>query len=167
MRTQGERHSEEGQKTLGYSASHTAAVFGAREGAHVIAGLRGEESIAKLCRKQGVNQDLYYRWSKGFLEAGKKRLAGDTAREATSDEVKGLRAEAQQLKELLAEAHRITRRQRENRSGGPTASPFVRSPAPMSRAHRRCTRAVCALLRRMPSNLRLVGGEGGISNPRY
>src|SRR5271157_6176576 len=69
----------------------------------VIAGLRGEESIAELCRKEGINQNLYYRWSKEFLEAGKKRLAGDTAREATSDEVKGLRTEAQQLKELLAE----------------------------------------------------------------
>ena len=58
----------------------------------VIAGLRGEESIAELCRKEGINQHLYYRWSKEFLEAGKKRLAGDTAREATSDEVKGIRA---------------------------------------------------------------------------
>jgi transposase len=59
----------------------------------VIAGLRGEDSVAELCRKEGINQNLYYRWSKDFLEAGKKRLAGDTAREATSDEVKGLRAE--------------------------------------------------------------------------
>jgi transposase len=58
---------------------------------------------AELCRKEGINQNLYYRWSKEFLEAGKKRLADDTAREATSDEVKGLRTEAQQLKELLAE----------------------------------------------------------------
>ena len=57
----------------------------------MIAGLRGEDSIAELCRKEGINQNLYYRWSKDFLEAGKKRLAGDTAREATSDEVKGSR----------------------------------------------------------------------------
>ena len=69
----------------------------------VLDGLRGEDSIAELCRKEGINQNLYYRWSKEFLEAGKKRLAGDTAREATSDEVKGLRAETLQLKELLAE----------------------------------------------------------------
>jgi transposase len=69
----------------------------------VIAGLRGEDSVAELCRKEGINQNLYYRWSKDFLEAGKKRLAGDTAREATSDEVKGLRAETHQLKEPLAE----------------------------------------------------------------
>ena len=69
----------------------------------VIAGLRGEDSVAELCRKEGINQNLYYRWSKDFLEAGKKRLAGDTAREASSDEVKGLRAETHELKEFLAE----------------------------------------------------------------
>src|SRR5712672_2844634 len=65
----------------------------------VIAGLRGEDSIAELCRKEGIHQNLYYRWSKEFLEAGKKRLAGDTAREATSGEVKALRDETSQLKE--------------------------------------------------------------------
>jgi transposase len=69
----------------------------------VVAGLRGEDSIAELCRREGINQNLYYRWSKEFLEAGKKRLAGDTAREATSDEVKGLRREAVELKEVVAE----------------------------------------------------------------
>ncbi len=69
----------------------------------VLEGLRGEDSIAELCRKEGINQNLYYRWSKEFLEAGKKRLAGDTAREATSDEVKGLRREALALKEVVAE----------------------------------------------------------------
>src|SRR5438477_13098542 len=69
----------------------------------VLEGLRGEDSIAELCRKEGINENLYYRWSKDFLEADKKRLAGDTAREATSDEVKGLRGETHQLKELVAE----------------------------------------------------------------
>jgi transposase len=69
----------------------------------VLDGLRGEDSIAELCRKEGISQNLYYRWSKEFLEAGKKRLAGDTAREATSGEVTTLRAEARQLKEALAE----------------------------------------------------------------
>ena len=69
----------------------------------VLEGLRGEDSIAELCRREGIVQNLYYRWSKDFLEAGKKRLAGDTAREATSDEVKGLRTDTHQLKELLAE----------------------------------------------------------------
>lgn len=69
----------------------------------VLEGLRGEDSIAELCRREGINSNMYYRWSKEFLEAGKKRLAGDTAREATSDEVKTLRAEASALKETLAE----------------------------------------------------------------
>ena len=69
----------------------------------VLDGLRGEDSIAELCRREGINQNLYYRWSKEFLEAGKKRLAGDTAREATSEEVKGLRREAVELKEVVAE----------------------------------------------------------------
>jgi transposase len=70
----------------------------------VLEGLRGEVSIAELCRKEGIAQSMYYGWSKEFLEAGKKRLAGDTARQATSDEVKTLRGEARQLKEALAEA---------------------------------------------------------------
>ena len=69
----------------------------------VLEGLRGEDSIAELCRREGINSNLYYRWSKEFLEAGKKRLAGDTAREATSDEVKDLRAETLALKEAVAE----------------------------------------------------------------
>ncbi len=69
----------------------------------VLEGLRGEDSIAELCRREGINSNVYYRWSKEFLEAGKKRLSGDTAREATSDEVKQLRTEATILKETLAE----------------------------------------------------------------
>ena len=60
----------------------------------VLDGLRGEDSIAELCRKEGIAQSLYYSWSKEFLEAGKKRLAGDTVRSATSDEVKALREES-------------------------------------------------------------------------
>ena len=70
----------------------------------VLEGLRGEDSIAELCRKEGINSNVYYRWSKEFLEAGKKRLAGDTVREATTDEVKVLRSEASALKEALAES---------------------------------------------------------------
>ena len=69
----------------------------------VLEGLRGEDSIAELCRREGIPPNVYYRWSKEFLEAGKKRLAGDTAREATSDEVKGLRREAAALKEVVAD----------------------------------------------------------------
>jgi transposase len=69
----------------------------------VLEGLRGEESIAALCRREGIAESLYYSWSKEFLEAGKKRLAGDTARAATSDEVKVLRRETRDLKEVVAE----------------------------------------------------------------
>jgi transposase len=69
----------------------------------VLEGFRGEDSIAELCRREGIAQNLYYRWSKDFLEAGKKRLAGDTARAATSDEVKDLWREAKALKEVVAD----------------------------------------------------------------
>lgn len=69
----------------------------------VLDGLKGEDSIADLCRREGIAQSLFYSWSKEFLEAGKKRLAGDTARAATSTEVKDLRREARDLKEVVAE----------------------------------------------------------------
>ena len=70
----------------------------------VLQGLRGEDSIAELCRREGISQNLlYYRWSKEFLEAGKKRVAGDTAREATSDEVRTLRRDTGALKEVVAD----------------------------------------------------------------
>tara|TARA_R110002167_G_C12299737_1_gene617034 strand:- start:133 stop:528 length:396 start_codon:yes stop_codon:yes gene_type:complete len=69
----------------------------------VLEGLRGEESIAELCRREGIAQSVYYSWSKEFLEAGKRRLAGDTARAATSDEVKDLRRETLALKECVAD----------------------------------------------------------------
>src|SRR3982751_1580138 len=69
----------------------------------VLEGLRGEDSIAELCRREGITSSMYYGWSKEFLEAGKRRLAGDTARAATTDEVKGLRREASALKEAVAD----------------------------------------------------------------
>src|SRR3954454_4197580 len=69
----------------------------------VLDGLRGEVSIAELCRREGIAESLYYSWSKEFLEAGKRRLAGDTARAATSSEVKDLKRQAQELKEVVAE----------------------------------------------------------------
>jgi len=69
----------------------------------VLEGLRGEESIAELCRREGIAQSLYYSWSKEFLEAGKRRLAGDTARQATSPEIKDLRSESAALKEAVAD----------------------------------------------------------------
>jgi transposase len=69
----------------------------------VLEGLRGETSISELCRREGIASNLYYRWSKEFLEAGKKRLQGDTVREATSSEVDDLKKENDQLKQLVAE----------------------------------------------------------------
>ncbi len=69
----------------------------------VLDGPRGEVSVAELCRRVGISANLYYRWSKDFLEAGKKQLSGDTVREATSTEVKGLQAENSKLKEVVAE----------------------------------------------------------------
>jgi transposase len=69
----------------------------------VLDGLRGEDSIAELCRREGIAQSMYYVWSKEFLEAGKRRLAGDTARAASTDEVKDLRRESNALKEVVAE----------------------------------------------------------------
>ena len=69
----------------------------------VVSGLRGEDSIAALCRREGIAESLYYSWSKEFLEAGKRRLSGDTARQATSSEVKDLRREMRDMKELVAE----------------------------------------------------------------
>ena len=82
----------------------TRKQYGAEEKIRIVLeGLRGEESIAALCWREGIAESLYYNWSKEFLEAGKKRLAGDTARAATSDEVKVLRREARDLKEVVAE----------------------------------------------------------------
>ena len=69
----------------------------------VLEGLRGEDTIAELCRREGIHNNMYYRWSKEFLEAGKQRLAGNTKREADSEEVKDLRSENNQLKQLVAE----------------------------------------------------------------
>ena len=71
----------------------------------VLDGLRGEYSIAELCRKEGINNNLYYRWSKDFLEAGKRRLAGDTVREASTDEVVDLKKENTDLKQAVAELY--------------------------------------------------------------
>ena len=71
----------------------------------VLDGLRGEYPIAELCRKEGINNNLYYRWSKDFLEARKRRLAGDTTREASTDEVVGLKNENKDLKQAVAELY--------------------------------------------------------------
>ena len=82
----------------------TRRLYGAEENIRIVLeGLRGDDSIAEVCRKEGIAQSLYYTWSKDFMEAGKRRLAGDTARAATSDEVKDLRREASALKECVAD----------------------------------------------------------------
>ena len=83
----------------------------------VLEGLRGEESIAELCRREGIASSMYYGWSKEFLDAGKRRLAGDTARAATSDEVKDLRREAQTLKEVVADLPRKPTAQKKHDRG--------------------------------------------------
>src|SRR5262249_31797767 len=107
MRQASKRIPESAEKTVRDIRRATRRHHSAEEKIRIVLeGLRGEDSIADLCRKEGINQNLYYRWSKEFLEAGKKRLAGDTAREATSDEVKELKAEARQLKETLAAPRR-------------------------------------------------------------
>jgi transposase len=69
----------------------------------VLEGLRGEEKIAELCRREGIHQNMYYKWSKEFLEAGKQRLVGDTKRAADSQEVETMRSENEQLKAVVAE----------------------------------------------------------------
>src|SRR6185369_12345730 len=75
-----------------------------RAGASVVLeGLRGEEKIAELCRREGIHQNMYYKWSKEFLEAGKQRLVGDTKREADNQEVEAMRSENEQLKAVVAE----------------------------------------------------------------
>jgi len=83
----------------------------------VLEGLRGEESIAEICRKEGINANVYYTWSKAFLEAGKKRLNGDTKREATSSEVTKLKQENYELKQLVAEQSLDIRRLKKSQNG--------------------------------------------------
>ena len=83
----------------------------------VLDGLRGEDSISEVCRREGIAPNLYYRWSKDFLEAGKKRLQGDTVREANSGEVSGLKQENDQLKQLVAELSLKNRMLKKNWNG--------------------------------------------------
>ena len=88
----------------------------------VLEGLRGEDSIAELCRREGINPNMYYKWSKEFLEAGKSRLTGDTRREANSSEVDGLRQENEQLKQVVAELLLKTRVLRKSALGRETSA---------------------------------------------
>ena len=94
----------EADKTVRNIRRQTRRKFSSEEKIRIVlAGLRGEESVSELCRHEGIHQNLYYRWSRDFLEAGKKRLSGDTAREASTSEVTDMRKESVQLKEMLAE----------------------------------------------------------------
>ena len=104
MNTKNRVHKDSTEKAVRDIRRATRRHYSAEEKIRIVLqGLRGEDSIAELCRKEGINQNLYYRWSKEFLEAGKRRLAGNVVREATTDEVKNLRQETLGLKEVVAE----------------------------------------------------------------
>ena len=97
----------------------------------VLSVLRGEDSIAELCRKEGIAQGLCYSWSKEFLEAGKKRLAGDTARAANGDEVRAMRSQTQALEEAVADLTLENRLLKKSMigDGGMPVNRFPKSPA--------------------------------------
>lgn len=104
MRRKNERAKDEADRVVKDIRRQTRRKYSSEDKIRIVlAGLRGEDSVAELCRQEGIAQSQYYSWSKEFLEAGKKRLAGDTAREANTGEVKNLRKEARDLKEVVAE----------------------------------------------------------------
>jgi transposase len=104
MRRKNERAKDEADRVVKDIRRQTRRKYSSEDKIQIVlAGLRGEDSVAELCRQEGIAQSQYYSWSKEFLEAGKKRLAGDTAREANTGEVKNLRKEARDLKEVVAE----------------------------------------------------------------
>lgn len=104
MRHTPERHQDAADRTVKDIRRKTRKRYSSEEKIRIVlAGLRGEDTIAELCRQEGISQGIYYSWSKEFLEAGKRRLAGDTTREASTGEVKSLRREARDLKEVVAE----------------------------------------------------------------
>ena len=104
MRTKKNHSNGSAEKTVKAIRRATRRQYAAEEKIRmVLEGLRGEESIAELCRREQINQNLYYRWSKEFLEAGKKCLAGDIVGQANTNEVTTLRGEARGLKEVVAE----------------------------------------------------------------
>ena len=104
MRTKSPNAKEPAERVLKDIRRATRKHYSAKDKIRIVLeGLRGEDSIAELCRREGIAQSMYYGWSKEFLEAGKRRLAGDTARAATTDEVKDLCSETTTLKEVVAE----------------------------------------------------------------
>ena len=108
MRAKSNRPSTPGSRAVKDIRRATRRQYSAEEKIWIVLdGLLGEDSIAELCWREGIAQSLYYVWSKEFLEAGKCRLAGDTARAATTDEVKGLRREAGALEEAELSPRRV------------------------------------------------------------
>ena len=104
MRRKNERFTDDADRVVKDIKRQTRRRFSSEDKIRIVlAGLRGDDSIAELCRQEGIAQSQYYSWSKEFMEAGKKRLSGDTMREANTDEVKGLRRESRDLKEVVAE----------------------------------------------------------------
>ena len=104
MRRKNERLTDDAERVVKDIKRQTRRRFSSEDKIRIVlSGLRGDDSIAELCRQEGIAQSQYYSWSKEFMEAGKKRLAGDTEREANTGEVKGLRREARDLKEVVAE----------------------------------------------------------------
>ena len=104
MRQKSMSSKDPAEKTIRDIRRRTRKQYSAEEKIRVVlSGLRGEDSIAELCRRERIAEGLYYSWSKEFLEAGKKRLSGDTARQASSGEVKSLRREMRDMKELVAD----------------------------------------------------------------
>ena len=101
MRQTTETRTSPGEKIVKDIKRATRKHYSSEEKIRIV--LDGEDSIAELCRREGISQGIYYKWSKDFMEAGKRRLAGDTIRAATTDEVKDLRREARDLKEVVAE----------------------------------------------------------------
>ena len=104
MRQKQSRRPSSSERIVKDIKRNTRKQYGAEEKIRIVLdGLRGEDSIAELCRREGIAQGLYYKWSKDFMEAGKKRLAGDIVRQANTGEVTELRHEARELKEMVAE----------------------------------------------------------------
>ena len=95
---------ERARKTIGEVRRATRRKFSAEEKIRIVlAGLRGDETVSELCRREGIAPTVYYKWSKSFLEAGRLKLAGETKGNATSEEVRGLKRENEELKRLVAE----------------------------------------------------------------
>lgn len=113
-----QKKKQSAEKIIKEIKRNTRRKFSAEEKIRIVLeGMRGEESIAAICRREGIHANLYYTWSKNFMEAGKKRLDGDTQREANTDEVRSLRNENDTLKRLLAELYLEKEQIKKSRGG--------------------------------------------------